>query len=164
MKNNNMKKILLKVLPCLLVVLSLFTLASCKGCKDRVKYPSKIPSLTNPDGTFLTIDKYNITNKSIYHRLLQSYGQTMLTSKIDTMILKDYKYDQAEFEKQMNKVIYNTEDPSELTEEEKAELYKDFETGMAAQGYTTKEAWEAFYILEFKRMNYAIDAIKEYVK
>ena len=82
-----MKTMLKRFLPCLLIVLAIFTIVSC-GNKDEYKYPSEVP-LYEGDGTFVQIGDLKISNKDIYNRLIQSYGVETLEDIIDEALLKD---------------------------------------------------------------------------
>lgn len=155
-----MNRILKRFLPCLLVVISLLTLISC----NKYKYPKQVPTISNPDSAYLTIGDYKVTNKSAYYRLLNTYGLSLLLEQIDSELLKDQAYDQAKFEEQMNVYIYGTKDPSELEQEEKDELYKTFTDTMYSQGLVDKDAWTAYYLLEYKRLMFAIEDFKKYVE
>ena len=163
-----MNKLLLKrILPCLLLIVALVTLASCKGCKDTEgsssSYPSKIPTIEDPNGTFMQIGDYKVSNQTVYNRLLLSYGLETLIDMIDEDITKDVTYDShysdEDFEENLNEIIYG-----ELTdEEEKAEALKNFKKGMRASGYFSEEAYREFYLLAYKKMNFVVKEFKEYV-
>lgn len=157
-----MKKIFTKILPCLLVLVSIATLASCK--KSKYNYPSVTPEITAPNGVFMELGSKTISNKSVYTRLLQSYGLTTLVEWVDSVILQNNAIkDTTAFEEQMNYIKYGTKDPSTLTEEEKEEKYQDFLDSMLTQGYETEAEWTAYYELEYKRYEAGLESFKEFV-
>ena len=82
-----MKKLFKRIIPCLLIVLSIFTIVSCKE-KDEYKYPSQVPLYTS-NGIFAEVGNLKITNQDVYNRLLQSYGLEELENAIDAELLKD---------------------------------------------------------------------------
>ena len=164
-----MKTMLKRFLPCLLIVLAIFTIVSC-GNKDEYKYPSEVP-LYEGDGTFVQIGDLKISNKDIYNRLIQSYGVETLEDIIDEALLKDVVLtaeQEAEFKDQIEALKYGTNDVEDLTEEEKAEALKDFEESMLSQGFYTDAAkatdplyFENYYRLEYKRYVKALEVLKQ---
>lgn len=159
------KFLLRRILPCLLVIIAIVTLASCKGCKDSesstTSYPSQVPTINNPDGVFMQIGDYKITNQAVYNRLLLTYGLETLQDMIDEDITKDVEYDShysdEDFEKNLDEIIFgDLED-----ETERAEALEAFELGMRASGYFTEAAYKEFYKLAYKKMNFVVKAFKE---
>ena len=105
-----MKKLFKRIIPCLIVLLSIFTIASCK--EDVYKYPSQVPLYTS-DGIFAEIGNLKISNKDIYNRLVQSYGLEEIENAIDAELLKDVTLNEKQekdFQDQMTNLIYGTLD------------------------------------------------------
>ena len=57
-----MKILFKRIIPCIIVLLSIYTIASCK--EDVYKYPSQVPLYTS-DGIFAEIGNLKISNKDI---------------------------------------------------------------------------------------------------
>ncbi len=167
-----MKKMLKRILPCLIIVLAAFTIASCKD-GETYKYPSEFPQYTNSD-VFVQIDNLKVTNKDLYNRLVQSYGLEVLENTIDAQLLKDVvltEEQEKDFQEQMLSLKYGTYDVDSLTEEEKAEALKAFKDNMLSNGLHTEKVsdddplyYENYYRLEFKRYAKALEVIKAEIK
>lgn len=155
-----MKKLLSKILPCLLVALLVVGLA---GCNKKYKHPKESPMVSNAGEVFLSLGNKNFTNEQVYNRLLQTYGLDTVITWMDEVILANTAIDDQEaYEEQMNYIIYGTTDLSDLTEEEKAEAKAEFEKSMFAQGYENEAEWNAYYQLEFKRYSEGLKAFEQY--
>ncbi len=174
---NKFKLLLKRILPCLLVIVSIFTLASCKPKKVEKIYPSVTPSITNPNDAFLKIGNYKVSNQQIYNQLLNSYGLEELQDWIDNIILKenaseyDSHYNEEGFNLNLEQIIYGVDkddntksNKDNLTPEERDETLAKFEKDMRALGYFTKEEYTAYYKLEYRRMSFAVNAFKKFVK
>ena len=169
-----MKNTLKKILPCLLVIVSLFTITGCKKTKNT--YPSQVPNLSEEFAkeTFVTIDGMNITNGNIYYHLLQSYGMNIIEQVMDEKLLADVTLtdEQKElFDEKMNNLIYKTDNPDELTEEEKADLFEDFKIEMISDGLLVEDAdkdnplyYMNYQLLEFKRLVKTLEVLKQEIK
>lgn len=155
-----MKKVLSKILPCLLIVLIAVGLVSCD---KKYKHQTKNPMVSNKSEVFLSLGSKNLTNEQIYNRLVQTYGLDTVITWMDEKILESATIDEAEFEEQMNYIIYGTTDLSSLTDEKKAELKESFEKSMLSQGYETEEEWLAYYKLEYKRYSEGLKSFEQYV-
>ena len=160
-----MKKLLSKILPCFLIVLLLLGVASCKPKTSESSYahPGKEPMVSNADQAFLTLGGKTITNKTVYNRLIQTYGLDAIIAWMDEITLKDFVYDEADFEEHLNLIIYGTTDLSELSEEEKAEKEKEHNETMFSQGYETEAEWKKYYELEYKRYAYGLSEYEKHV-
>ena len=82
-----MKKLFKRIIPCLLIVLSLITIFSCDDAEEY-KYPSQVPLYTD-NGTFVEIGNLKISKQDIYNRLIQSYGIEEFQNIVDAELLKD---------------------------------------------------------------------------
>ena len=167
-----MKKMFKRILPCLLIVLSVFTIASCKD-KTKYKYPTEFPEYTNTD-IFVEIDNLKVTKKDLYNRLVQSYGLEVLKNTIDEQLLANVvltEKQEQDFADQMLSLQYGTDDVDSLSEEEKAEALKAFEENMLSNGLHLKPVgendplyYENYYRLEFKRYAKALEVLKTEIK
>ena len=139
-----MKKLFKRIIPCLLLVLSLITILSCDQ-KDEYKYPSQVPLYT-ADGTFVQIGNLKVSKQDIYNRLIQSYGIEEFENIIDAELLKDVQLDEKQekdFQEQMTNLIYGTTDLDELDAEEKAEAEKSFKVELMSNGLHNDESKKA---------------------
>ena len=155
-----MKKLFKRIIPCLIIVLSIFAIVSCKD-DTKYKYPSQVPLYTS-NGIFAEIGNLKITNQDIYNRLLQSYGIEELENAIDAELLKDVVLtaDQEEdFQEQMTNLIYGTLEVEELTEEEKVDAEKSFKLDMISNGLNVDDKNNPLYYENYYRLDY-----KRYVK
>lgn len=167
-----MKKLFKRIIPCLLIVLSIFTIVSCDDEKEY-KYPSQVPLYTS-NGIFAEIGNLKITNQDIYNRLLQSYGIEELENAIDAELLKDVVLtadQEKDFQDQMTNLIYGTLDVEELTTEEKAEAEKTFKLDMISNGLIVDENskdnplyYENYYRLDYKRYVKTLEVLSEEIK
>ena len=163
-----MKKINLlfkRILPCLLIIIAVFALASCKGCKKESTstYPSVTPNITDPNGTYLSIGDYKVSNKTVYNRLLLTYGLETLKDMMAKDFLAGESYDphygEEDFLEGYNSIIYG-----DLTDEnEKAEAKEAFVKEMRSIGLFTEEEYKAYYKLTYDKMNYVVKVFKNYV-
>lgn len=154
-----MKKLFKRIIPCLLIVFSVFAIVACKD-NTVYKYPSKAPLYTN-GGIFAEIGDLKISNADIYNRLMQSYGLEEIENAIDAELLKDVVLtaeQEKDFQDQMTNLIYGTLDVEELTAEEKAEAEKAFELDMMSNGLSVDKNdkasalyYENYYRLDYKR-------------
>lgn len=167
-----MKKMFKRILPCLLIVLSVFTIVSCKD-KNKYQYPTEFPEYTNTD-VFVEIDNLKVTNKDLYNRLIQSYGLEVLKNTIDAQLLADVvlsEKQEQDFANQILNLKYGTTDLDSLTEEEKAEALKSFEDNMLSNGLHITQSgdndplyYENYYRLEFKRYVKTLEVLKAEIK
>ena len=117
-----MKTLLKRFIPCLLIVLSIFAIVSCKD-GNKYEYPNPSPLYTN-EGTFVQVGDLKVTNKDVYNRLIQSYGIEEIKNVIDAQLLKDVvltEEQERDFQDQLLESKYGTTDVDSLTEEEKIE-------------------------------------------
>lgn len=155
-----MKKLFKRIIPCLIVVLSIFAIVSCKD-DTKYKYPDPVPLYTS-NGIFAEVGNLKISNQDIYNRLLQSYGIEELENAIDAELLKDVvltEDQEKDFQDQMKNLIYGTVDVEELTEEEKADAEKSFKLDMISNGLNIDDKTSSLYYENYYRLDY-----KRYVK
>ena len=81
-----MRNIMKKLFVCLLVTLFAFTIVSCKGDDDNYQYPSKTPTVTNPDQLFMSYQDLKVTNNQAYVKLLNTYGYDEVLNWLDEQI------------------------------------------------------------------------------
>lgn len=173
MKKLNLIK---RLLPCLLAIVCVFTLASCKKDTSHLPYPSVSPTIDNPEQAFITIGNYKVTNEAVYAHLVQSYGLDELNTWIEKVILGsdpsvyDNHYSDEAFKVNLDQIIYGV-DPDDNTkadipedETEKQKILDEFAEEMRSLGLTSQEAWENYYHHEYVKMAFAVKAFKDYVK
>ncbi|MBR6517267.1 MAG: hypothetical protein IKT40_10575 [Bacilli bacterium] len=167
-----MKKLFKRIIPCLLLVLSLITILSCDQ-KDEYKYPNPVPLYT-ADGTFVQIGNLKVSKQDIYNRLIQSYGIEEFENIIDAELLKDIQLNdkqEKDFQEQMTNLIYGTTDLDELDAEEKAEAEKSFKVELMSNGLHNDESkkddplyYENYYRLDYKRYLKTVEVLKQEIK
>ena len=167
-----MKKLFKRIIPCLLVVFSVFAIAACNDGTDY-KYPEKAPLYTK-GGVFAEVGNLKISNQDIYNRLMQSYGVEAIENAIDAELLKDIVLtadQEKDFQEQMTNLIYGTLDVEELTAEEKADAEKAFELDMMSNGLSVdkndKESplyYENYYRLDYKRYVKTVEVLTAEIK
>ena len=167
-----MKKMLKRFIPCLLIVLSIFTIISCKE-DESYKYPTNVPLYTK-DGIFVQVGDLKVTNQDVYNRLIQSYGIEVFENIIDASLLKDVVLtdeQEADFQEQLTESKYGTKDVDSLTEEEKKDALKAFELDLLSNGlhYTAEGEndplyYENYYRLDYKRYVKTIEVLTKEIK
>lgn len=157
-----MKRMFSKLLPCLLAVLLVVGLVGCKK-EEKYAHPSVEASISNGSEVFLELGQKQITNQTVYNRLVQTYGLTALVEWIDEITLANQEVVAEEFKEQLDYIIYGTTDIDDLDEEAKEKAYNAFVKQMYAQGYQTEEAWKAYYELEYKRYAFGLEKFEAYV-
>ena len=155
-----------RILPCLLILITVFTLVSCKGCNKQTvqtSYPSVTPQIDKPTDAYLTIGDYKVTNETVYARLLKQYGLETLEDMIIKDIIAGTEYDkfysEEDFKKNLDEIIYG--DLTDATERDEA--LEEFELDMRASGFFSKEAYEAYYKYTYDKMNYVVKVFKDYI-
>jgi len=173
MKKLNLLK---RVLPCLLALVCVFTLASCKKEKSNLPYPTVSPTVDKPNDAYMTMGGYKVTNQAIYNHLVQSYGLDELNSWIDSIILGndasvyDAHYNDDEFVTNLNQIIYGVDENDSTKadiptdEAEKEKKLEEFAKQMRSIGLKTEAEWTAYYKHEYVKMSFAVKAFKEFVK
>ncbi|MBQ8293423.1 MAG: hypothetical protein IJX78_06480 [Bacilli bacterium] len=161
-KTMNGKKAFKIALP---VILGLVLVLLITLTVSIVSRPDFNASLENPNGAYLKLEDYVITNEKMYINLRYNYGVSDMVTYVDKILLDDIKVDRnsEEYLEVKNKLIYG-EDHEELAATEKAELLEEYETNLKIAGYKTEEAVNAHFDLEYKRTVYAKQAYKEWVK
>lgn len=160
-----MKNIMKKIVSTLVILVIAVCVSSCKSCKgEKYQYPSVVPTLSNPQATYVTIDNYTVTNEMIYYRLLQSYGVTALTTLVEKVTLQDTSVDEEKYAEYLTEYIYGTTDLDSLTQEEKDEALEAFKKNMSSLGVTTEEGWKDYYRNEYKKIELAVQLYKEEIK
>lgn len=149
----------------LLIMIVLLGTLVLTGCKDRYKYPTEIPTVSNPDEVYITMGDYKVTKEQMYYRNLSSYGVTNLNNLIDDLLIPQFDEltteEKAAYEDYRNNRIYGTEDVASLDAEEKAEAEKEFKQNRIVQGYFTEEEREDSIKLEYRRYVFAANQVKK---
>lgn len=161
-KTMNGKKLLKITLPVVLglVLIVLVTLTISIASK-----PDFNASISNPNGAYVKLDGYAITNEKLYVNLRYNYGVTDMLSYVDKTLLKNISVDRNsdEYVKFKAELIYG-EDFEDLTDKELAKAKEEHETSLKIAGYNTEEEVNAYYDLEYRRTVYAKEAYEKWVK
>ncbi len=148
----------------LLVVIVLLGVLTLSGC-NNYKYPSEIPTISNPNDVYVTIGDYKVTNEQLYYRALANYGVDTLNSLIDDVLLPSFDSltadEKADYQDYYNVLVYGTEDVSSLDEDEKEDMLKTFKQNQVLQGYYTDAEIEEAVKLEYRRYVFAANQVKK---
>lgn len=181
------KLLLSRILPCLLVIVTVITFVGCKkDPEEETNYPSVSPTVSDPNGTFMTIGNYKVTRKAVYDRLVQNYGLDILEDMINKNIVNisyDSNYSDKDFLINYYVIKYGTDvdedTKADLLNKDEAQIeaaikeaagdtadeaVKLFEENMRASGYFSEAEYkENYYRLSYQTMNYVVVKFKEYV-
>lgn len=139
----------------LLVVCSVFILASCKSC-SKDKDPKAVPTVSNPDSSFLQIGNYKISKKEAYYQLLVAYGLEALLNEVDDATLPAVE-NEDDFQEYLDDVIYGDEEKSE-------ELLNEYLEDLTLSGLSANPEDENYYVnhhrLVYRRLQYAKSVYK----
>ena len=132
--------------------------------ESNYQYPSIEPSLSDPNGTFMSLGSRNLTNLEVYNTGILSYGLNVLNDLIDEKLLADFEVSSEEL-LEHKRSIYATyngikEDEVDFDNEEQQTTFKE---QMIRQGYLTEEAIEKAILLDTKRTLYAKAEFKKLV-
>ena len=148
-------KIVLPVLIGLLVVLVATIVIAI------VSTPKTSAKVENPNGTFVTIGDYEVTNQKMYEVLRSQYGVNKVAELIDSELLKDVVVSEEERTEILTKHKYG-EDHEELSDEEKALKDKVYANNLVLSGYRTPEQVAAYEDLVCKRTVKAKELYEKY--
>lgn len=151
----------------LLIMIVLFGAVVLTGCKDKYKYPSETPKVTNPSEVFLNVGGFKVTKEQMYYRNMVSYGVEVLNDLIDDALLPKFTEltaeEKADYEEFKNEKIYLTNDLSKLDDEEKEDALKTFKKSQLLKGAFTDEEIEEALKLEYRRYVFAANKIKKQI-
>lgn len=147
-----MRSYLLKLTTILVIALAILGLTGCK--KDKYQYPSQIPTLSDPNGVYLTIGETKVTNERLYRRMKINHGLDRLNDWIDEQILADIEINQDEFAAFKNRLIYGVSNLNEYTGNQEETLTRHI-NNLITSGYFTEEARNRYYELEYRRFAFA---------
>lgn len=150
-------KIVLPVLIGLLVVLVATIVIAI------VSTPKTSAKVENPNGTFVTIGDYEVTNQKMYEVLRSQYGVNKVAELIDSELLKDVVVSEEERTEILTKHKYG-EDYEELSDEEKALKDKVYANNLVLSGYRTPEQVAAYEDLVCKRTVKAKELYAKYME
>ena len=124
-KTMNGKKALKTALP---VVIALVLIALITLTISLASRPGFNASIDDPNGAYLKLDGYVITNDKVYVNLRYNYGVSEMLAYVDEILLKDIKVDRnsEEYIAVKDKLIYG-ENHEDLTATEKAEKLAEHE-------------------------------------
>ena len=109
---SNPFKIVLPVLIGLVVVIAATIVIAI------VSTPKKSAKVEDPNGTFVTIGDYEVTNQKMYEVLKSQYGINKAVEIIDSVLLKDVVVTPEQRTEIINEIKYG-ENADELSQEEK---------------------------------------------
>lgn len=160
-KTMNGKKAFKTALPVLiaLVLIALITLTISLASR-----PGFNASIDDPNGAYLKLDGYVISNDKVYVNLRYNYGVSEMLAHVDEILLKDINVDRnsEEYKAVKDKLIYG-ENHEDLTASEKAEKLAEHETKLKLAGYRTEQDVQDYFDLEYRRSVYAKQAYKDYI-
>ena len=161
-KTMNGKKALKTALP---VVVALVLIALITLTISLASRPGFNASIDDPNGAYLKLDGYVITNDKVYVNLRYNYGVSEMVAYVDKILLKDINVDRnsEEYQAVKDKLIYG-ENHEDLTESEKAEKLAEYENKLKVAGYRTEQDIQDYFDLEYRRTAYAKQAYKEYIE
>ena len=161
-KTMNGKKVFRTALP---VILTLVLIALITLTVTIVSKPDFNANITNPNGAYVKLDGYAITNEKLYLNMRYNYGITEMLAYVDQILLKDEKVDRLsdDYIAVRNKIIYG-EDYEELTSTEMKEKLEAYKRSLKIAGYDTEEEINEYFDLEYRRTVYAKRAYKEWIK
>ncbi len=161
-KTLNGKKLFKTALPVILGLVLVVLVTLTATIASRPDYNANI---TNPDGAYVKLDGYAITNEKLYLNLRYNYGMTEMLSYVDKILLKDEKVDRnsEEYEAVKNKIIYG-EGYEDLTESERKEKLEAYNRSLKIAGYDTEAEINEYFDLEYRRTVYAKRAYREWIK
>lgn len=156
-----MRNIMKKLFVCLLVTLFAFTIVSCKGDDDNYQYPSKTPTVTNPDQLFMSYQDLKVTNNQAYVKLLNTYGYDEVLNWLDEQINQSKlpQDNDEDFKDYLNEQKYGTADLSELTAEEIKTYDEKWNESIEAKGFNTEAELVKFYKVAYVRKVNAKEAL-----
>lgn len=161
-KTMNGKKLFKTTFP---VILGLVLIVLTTLTITIVSRPDFNANITNPNGAYVKLDGYAITNEKLYLDMRYNYGITEMLTYVDKILLKDEKVDRLsdEYIEVRNKIIYG-EDYEDLTAKEMEEKLAEYKRSLKIAGYDTEEEINEYFDLEYRRTVYAKRAYKEWIK
>ncbi len=151
MRKNIFKNLLLV----LVVALCGLTLVSC-GDDESYKYPSQVPTISNPNEVYVTLGEYKVTKNQIFYNALSSHGVEIMCDMLDDAFLPAFNNEG--YEAYLNNLIYGDEDitAEEKETEDNKKLYEDFMDGMLTEGLYSEEAIDKYLKLDYRRYLYCL--------
>jgi len=125
------------------------------------------PTVSDPDGIFMTFNGIEITNQMLYDRMKAADGLQQLINFIDQRLLSEYMDDVtgADIEAEILRQMYGTDDQDEIdryTEAEKEEKEQDFRDGVIFAGFDPddQDAVDAYMRLLLAQDAYTADVFR----
>lgn len=166
---------LIFVFVCLLACVSCSKCNKCKKCNKNLTpegyCPLEIPQLSDPNGTFMKVGNYTVTNQQAYYQLLNSFetdatyqmlnsfGIEAMMSIIDENLITT-TYDENDFKEYLDEIIYGDE---EHTQDNFDKFINELPLFRLSNNPSDANYYETFYRLRFKRIQYAKDKFKNEV-
>lgn len=143
-----------------LLVICLIGCASCKKCKKCNKENETnlvVPTISNPNGTFLKLGNFNITNNEAYFQMVNSFGLETLMNIVDEDIIPKATKNE-KFDKFMDGIIYPDGEKSD-------ELFKEFIEKLPLSGLSANpndaNYYLDYYFMRFSRIEYSKKIFKD---
>ena len=165
-------KLIKKILPIFILLIAILTIVSCKknNSSTSYSYPNPVP-LYNSEDTYLTVGNLKVSKKSVYNRLLNSYGKETLKNLLDDKLLPALSTeDQAEFDLYLDNLIYGS-DKESLSPEELNEKLDSFKNAALTLGLKIDDSekddslyYVNYYKLQYRREVYALKKLAEEIK
>lgn len=155
-----MKQNIKKFVFIILIAICLIGCASCKKCKkcnpDDVTN-QYVPTISNPDGTFLKLGDFTITNNEAYFQMVNSFGLETLMNIMDEDIIPKATKDE-KFTEFLDGIIYPDGEKSE-------ELFNQFIANLPLSGLSDNpndgNYYVDYYFLRYSRIQYAKKVFKD---
>ena len=154
-----MKQNIKKISFIVLTMICLITCVSCKKCKkcSDDETNNVIPSISAPDGTFLKLGNYTITNNDAYFQMVNSFGLETLMNIMDKDIIPAATKDEA-FTEFLDNIIYPD---GEKTEEKRQEFIDKLPLSGLSANPNDENYYEDYYFLRFSRIQHAKKIFKD---
>ncbi len=145
----------------LIIFLCIIVCASCKKCSKCSKDPTTntvvVPSISNPNETFIKIGNFNITNNDAYFQMVNSFGLETLMNVVDKDIIPSAEKD-AKFDEFLDNIIYGEEEKTD-------EKFNEFIEKLPLSGLNNVEGSDYYYVdyyfQRYSRIQYAKKIFKE---
>lgn len=135
-------------------IITIITIVFLVSCGKGYKYPSVIPTLTNKDQAYLTLDNYKITNEQIYRRLIVNNGLDTFNDWLDEILLADIEINETKLEEIKNQTIFGVKNLADFSGNQEETLTK-FKNNMKFSGIFTDDELDAYFRLQYRRNQFA---------
>ena len=143
----------------IVIILAICAVVAATGCKKCSKDKNRlVPTISDPNGTYIKIGDYTVTKNDVYFQLLNSYGTEILLNMVDDALLPQLQTsDEAGFQEYLDDIIYGDE---EKTDDVKQEFLDNLILSGLSKNPEDDNYYETYYRLIYRRLQYA----KQYFK